>query len=235
MKVFNNSLFGLLAGTESLIEDCVAYSNFLIGIIASPGSIVNKCAASYSTFTGFQLTSHCAVSDCLAMNNGTDGMVVSDGCTINKCVTSNNGGQGISVSAGSIVTKCSAYRNTDGFTCSESTISRCNASENSRHGVTVSSSNSFVMGNTCQGNGTGVSDGAGIRAIGSDTRIEKNNVIGNDYGIEVTGSGGNLIICNSASGNATNYVIAAGNADAQKITFPSSGFVSTDPWANFSF
>jgi len=48
-------------------------------------------------------------------------------------------------------------------------------------------------------------------------------------------SGGNLIVRNSGSGNGTNYVVVGGNNNAQVINNPGTGFISTDPWANFSF
>jgi parallel beta-helix repeat protein len=74
---------------------------------------------------------------------------------------------------------------------------------------------------------------AGILVSGPDSRIEGNNVTTNAFGIQVTVSG-NLIVRNSASGNTTNYSIAAGNANAQVLT-PGANFVSTDPWANFAY
>jgi parallel beta-helix repeat protein len=92
---------------------------------------------------------------------------------------------------------------------------------------------SRVAGNVCDGNGPGISDGAGIHVTGSDNRIDSNNVTANDRGIDVDAAG-NLVIRNSASGNTTDYDIVAGNKDAQVLS-PGSGFASTDPWANFSF
>ena len=75
--------------------------------------------------------------------------------------------------------------------------------------------------------------GAGIHVTGEDNRIDGNTVTDNDIGLQVD-SYGNLIIRNSASGNVTNYSLAANNKDAQ-ILAPGSSFVATNPWANFTF
>ena len=79
---------------------------------------------------------------------------------------------------------------------------------------------------------------------GWDNRIDSNNVTDNDRGIEVESSG-NLIIRNSASGNAINYTIVLNNRVGEIVSAPDSGNISgdtggvgvgsTDPWANFSF
>ena len=82
------------------------------------------------------------------------------------------------------------------------------------------------------------SDGAFIGGIGG------NNVTDNDRGIDVDFSG-NIIIKNTASGNGTNYDIAADNKVGVIVAAPNSmaisgssggaGVGTTDPWANFSF
>ena len=52
----------------------------------------------------------------------------------------------------------------------------------------------------------------------------------NDRGIDVDVTG-NLIVKNSASGNTTNYDIAAGNKTGTISTDPTTA----GPWDNFSF
>jgi len=108
----------------------------------------------------------------------------------------------------------------------------------------AASSDSKITGNTCNKNGHLTGDGAGIRVAGWDNRIDSNNVTDNDRGIEVESSG-NLIIRNSASGNAINYTIVLNNRVGEIVSAPDSGNISgdtggvgvgsTDPWANFSF
>ena len=76
-----------------------------------------------------------------------------------------------------------------------------------------------------------------------DNHIDSNHVTGNDRGIDVDGTG-NLVIRNSASGNAINWVIAASNKVGVIVSAPNSvaisgdtggtGVGSTDPWANLT-
>ena len=132
-------------------------------------------------------------------------------------------------------------------TGSECTISRCTVRSNVGDGINVFGS-CLVLNNACSLNGNGAGDGAGIHATigGSDNRIEGNNCIGADRGIDVDAAG-NIIIRNTASGNTTNYVIVANNVFGAIVdrTAPASAAVSgntaassagtTDPWANFSY
>ena len=100
-----------------------------------------------------------------------------------------------------------------------------------------------MEGNTADGNGSGTGDGAGIHVAASDCRVDNNNVTDNDRGIDID-TVGDLIIRNSASGNTTNYVTAAGNKVGTIVLAPDSvaingdtggaGVGSTNPWANFS-
>ena len=147
----------------------------------------------------------------------------------------------------STISDCSAYNNTDkGFVIgNNSTISGCSASYNTDDGIWANS-DSTITGNTCESNGYNAGDGAGIYVSGADNRIDSNNVTDNDRGIDVDNSG-NLIIRNSASGNTTNYVIAADNRYGPIIDITASGTppvsgssassttATTHPWANFSF
>ena len=100
---------------------------------------------------------------------------------------------------------------------------------NFNHGIRVSR-RSYVLNNNVYGNAPGSAVGAGIHAAETDNRIEGNNLIGNDVGIEVV-SGGNLIIKNSASGNTTNYDIVDGN----HVGPIGSAATATSPWANLHF
>ena len=97
--------------------------------------------------------------------------------------------------------------------------------------------------NICDNNGN-AGDGAGIHVTGADTRIDSNNVTDNDRGIDVDFAG-NLIIRNCASGNTTDYEIAADNKVGVIVAAPDSvaisgttggaGVGSSNPWSNISF
>jgi hypothetical protein len=99
-----------------------------------------------------------------------------------------------------------------------------------------------IRGNTCSTNGEG-GDGAGIHATGAKNRIEGNNCTGADRGIDVDAPL-NFITRNAASGNTTNWDVAAGNVClvvqgvAGAAILGNTGGVapgSTDPNANFTY
>jgi parallel beta-helix repeat protein len=161
---------------------------------------------------------------------GGDSTVI--GCTANNNRTTNGTltsttGIGISVASGS-------------------TVKNCTVASNSADGIRLTS-NSLVAGNMARDNGFSTGIGSGIHSTSSDNRIEDNNVVDNDLGIEVASSG-SLIIKNSASGNTLNYVIAAsnqygvildltapGSAAASGSSAPGTLTTTTNPWANFSY
>jgi len=121
-------------------------------------------------------------------------------------------------------------------------VTGCTARLNSGDGIQVVS-DCRVTDNSCDSNGNGSGDGAGIHATSSDNRIEGNNCTGADRGIDVDVAG-NIIIRNTCSGNTTNWDVVAGNIClvVQGVTgaaiLGNSGGVapgSTDPNANFSY
>jgi hypothetical protein len=109
----------------------------------------------------------------------------------------------------------------------------------------MASTSRIIRENVCSNNGNN-GDGAGIHALAGDNRIEANNVVENDRGIDVD-LPGNLILRNSAAFNTTNYDIAANNVFGAIVdrTAPVSPAVTgnsavssagtTDPWANFAY
>ncbi len=88
------------------------------------------------------------------------------------------------------------------------TIQNCASTSNEGDGIKITN-DCVVRRNLCQANGSS-GDGAGIHATSTDNRLESNNVTDNDRGIDVDAAG-NLILKNTASGNTTNFDIAANN------------------------
>ena len=90
----------------------------------------------------------------------------------------------------------------------------------------------------CAGNGTGVTNGAGIHATSTGNRIESNNCSSNDIGVLVD-VGGNIIIKNSSRGGTKAYDIAAGNSMGQEINVfnatTTTTINTTNAWANFLY
>ena len=219
-------------GKNNQIDHIQAATNWH-GIYTGNGATISDCSAYNNTDHGIYTGNGSTISDCSARYNGDDGIRAYAGCTISGCTAYKNSDEGIQAGYGSTISDCSARYNTGvGIFAGEgSTISGCTGSYNTGDGIQASD-DTQITGNTCDSNGQG--DGAGIHVTGYDNRIDSNNVTDNDRGIDVDNSG-NLIIRNSASGNGSNYVIVGGNHDAQVISSPGTGFVSTNPWANFSF
>ena len=241
----DNGGHGIYTGYGSTVSGCTASDNDGYGIATGSGSTVSGCTASLNGVDGIATGFGSTVSECTAYNNDGSGITGSYGSTVSGCTASYNGVDGIYAGYGSTVSGCTAYKN-DGSGISagdDSTVSGCTAYENASDGIEVSE-NSRVADNNCNSNGAG-GDGAGIHVSDEGCRIEGNNVNGNARGLDVDGVH-NLIICNSAQNNSTNYSIVAWNCIGPIVLAPATstavegntggdGVGSTDPWANFSY
>jgi len=223
LRVEGNGGRGILAGSASTVTGCTAYFNTGDGILVGGGCTVTGCTAFLNTGDGINASIGSTVTGCTASFNTDGGIVTGDGSTVTGCTASSNSGSGIAAGLGSTVTGCTASTNTS-------------------NGIRVNS-DCRVTDNTCDGNGVGAGNGAGIHAIGADTRIEGNNCTDNDRGIDVDFAG-NIIIKNTCAGNATNWDVVAGNTilvvqatPAPAVLGSTGGLApgSTDPNANFSY
>jgi parallel beta-helix repeat protein len=208
-----NGGHGFLLGTASTIKGCFASGNGGAGI--APSGInsltVIDCNAHLNTGTGIAGPNRALITSSTAAENGSGGISAAASSTISNCNASGNTGVGIFASIGSAVTGCTASANTgDGIEVD----SRCR-----------------LEANTCQGNGAGTGNAAGIHVTGRGSRIDGNTAFGNDRGIDID-AGGNLVIRNDATNNTVNYDVVAGNTNANVET-PGANFVITRPWANF--
>jgi hypothetical protein len=207
--------------------------------------VVENCAADFNgnntaNCTGISVGSGSTVSHCSAnQNNGPSAVGIRTGayCTVTECVTSfatGTNGAGISLGNGSSAVLCNASGNsgvgtTGILTGQHTSIENCVASFNGGDGVQASD-NCSIISNKCDNNLN-----TGIHTTGQRNRIDSNAVVLNISGGIKVDSNLNLVVRNSATGSGgLNYVIAAGNNDAERIG-GGSGFVGSDPWANFSF
>jgi parallel beta-helix repeat protein len=245
---------------------CTAFKSTTVdgGIYTDDGCVLSDCVARDNT-GGFGIRAGLGstLTNCSAQNNTVGiGIAANDGSTLSHCSAKGNTGsaassQGISVGPGSTVTHCTSATNfssAGSFTASTGvgflldagcTIQNCNAYGNLGDGIRVTIG-CVVRENNSRFSGSG-GDGAGIHVLQDDNRIEGNNVSANDRGIDVDGTGGNLIIRNSAGGNGTNYELSANNVFGVIVNriAPGSAAVSgnnaassagtTDSWANFSY
>jgi len=193
------------------------------------------------------------VTGVVARLNGKDGIKVGSGQVLDSSAVHNRQ-NGISLGVGE-VRGCMATGNVwDGIEVQSSSLVVGNvASHNSQdlqifgggHGIHVTGAQNRIEGNSASlngGPGPIDSGGDGIHVTGGSNRIEGNDVQGNflnqgprgGHGIDSSvGSGVNLIIKNSASGNgAGNYVTHASDTVGPietKLT------PLGNPWANISY
>jgi len=234
---------------NSRVTDINVFSNYFYGIVIGAGSVINRCSVRDNGEVGISVGEDSSISDCVAYNNST-GIYADVGVTISRCTVSQNHEIGIYAGSGSTVNDCSSRTNGVGFLLgSESVICGSTALNNTSDGIQTSygclikncsmgangddgiqvSSECHIENNQSDYNVSG----AGIHALGEDNRIDGNSLTDNQIGLRADMSG-NLIIRNSASGNDTNYVMAAGNR-VGGIVNVSGGFTNTNPWVNFSY
>ena len=232
----NGGFAGLIAGDGSTVSGCVARGNTRDGIFTGFGCTISGCTTRENLDAGIYAGQGSTVTGCTASRNTDRGIFTSGECTVSGCTANLNGGDGINASGGSTISGCTASDNHKNGIVSEngSTISGSTASYNYNDGIRVTSS-CRVVENTCAGNGVDAFDGAGINALSSRNRIDSNNVMGNDRGIDCNPATANLIIRNSARGNTINYDIVAGNNAGAIIVSPGVGFSSSNAWANLEF
>ncbi len=259
---FGNTGRGIYPGSGSTVINSTARENTGNGFGANFfGVTYAHCTARLNGGNGIETGPGSTLTDCTAQeNSGAYGILAGSGSSLKNCTSSRNtsglaSSGGFFVSASSVI-GCTASDNTNTLVSSTrgvgiragtgSTVKDCTAEGNAGDGITVTA-NSLVIANTANGNGAGTGTGAGIHTTSSDNRIEGNNVTDNDRGIEI-GSSGSLILRNSASGNTTNYDIAASNnygviLDVTATAAPAVNgnsatgtlTTTTNPWANFSY
>jgi hypothetical protein len=210
VKAFGNYLGGLYVGDNALVERCSAYGNGDTNAPqADPPMDDGIRAGSFSTVTG--------------------------------CKSRFNRGAGIHTYFFSRITECIATesRAADGVHVEDyCTVRDSTAAKNWLHGIRVAS-RCRVAGNTCGENGfmDPQTNACGIFVDGNNNIIQDNNVMGNDFGIQInTGKMGNFVVRNLSGKNvppnnwpswpASNYV---GPIEA----FQGTMFTNSNPWANF--
>jgi hypothetical protein len=233
VATFNKT--GILAAPGCNISQCIANQNNGPGIQTADDSNVVNCNAclngNASTPAAIQVGTGCTVSQCTASGNTAQfGISANFNSTVIQCTASNNTASqsisaGISGPAG-LVKDCTTIANTNtnatatnntgmGIYCNgnNSLIESCTSAGNKGDGIWVNTG-STVRDNV-SGNNSG---GAGVHALGGANRIEGNQVTFNDVGILVDGFV-NLVLRNTARGNATNnYVIGINNRVAAIVT-----------------
>lgn len=246
--VLSGSGDGIVALANSIIRDCSVESRGGTGIVASSECRIFGCSARLNAVNGIAFGTACVLDGCIAEQNVLDGFGgsgVGVACVFSNCTAVGNGGSGFVMHVDCVVRSCSARTNLGyGYTAALNFhISDCSATFNTLDGIRAGAGRAVVLNNHCGSNGNGGS-GAGILVMGTDSRIEGNNCIGNTRGIDVD-SGGCIILRNTCSGNTTlNWDIASGNvclivqATTAGAIAGNSGGVSpgsTNPNANYTY
>lgn len=237
----NNLGSGFFLGDGGVIRDCLAAANTNRGISVGDGNTLSGCVADSNAGTGFWIGHACTLSDCSARYNRADGFHSTDANFAN-CIAVGNLGHGFN-SDGGTMSHCSAVVNLSQgiYLGGVGTIQSCTASGNDDDGIYV---NTGARVSGCAANVNGLNgNGSGIHIFGHDNLIEDNVAYGSDRGFEVD-SAGNFLARNKASGNSTNWVVAAGNICLVVNAATNAAFSgnaggtapgSTDPNANFTF
>ncbi len=247
--IVQSGLGGISVGASSIVRDCTASGGSIAFTMTR--SVVENCSATGAEEIGFSVGENSTVTGCTASACGSGFQAASQArfinCGVLGSTAAGSAGTGILSGFNGIVDHCSAINGmSDGILANDgATIRNCTVTANAGYGIVVDS-RCTIVGNTSSGNGPSPAFvGAGIKVNGVDCRVESNNIIGNDYGIQVTATG-NIIIRNTASGNSVmNYNSVAGNiwgavtAPATTPAFSANtgvgGTGTTDPNANFSY
>ncbi|MCC6675698.1 MAG: right-handed parallel beta-helix repeat-containing protein [Phycisphaerales bacterium] len=247
-----NAAVGVIVGDGGSVDNCKVDVNLQGGILVGKGGNVSRCAVdgngTATTHHGIQARLYGAatvttatIADCIVTGNAGSG-IASQGGTIRGCMAEGNGNFGISMGDRGVISQCTAKGNTAAgiFGGQSVAILDCSSGANGTHGIQVND-DCLVRGNTCDSNGTDVANGAGIYIadqffplVNSDNRIEENNVSDNDIGIWVADTG-NIVIRNSATSNATNYTIVAGNTKGTIIAAAGADITTGNSFANFEY
>ena len=239
--VASSNATGFVVGNGAEIKDCTATAN-TTGFTAGDRTMISSCIATVNTGAGFNCGSFVTIIDSTSSRNGSTGITVGDDSSVIHCNSSRNvavgtsiGGAGIFAGSGCTIADCTAGNNqfdgiSFGFGTIGSTVRSCTAEANGSAGITVDST-CQVVGNTCDANHFG------IDASSNGNRIDGNSCSGNTVrGYSMSGNN-NLIVRNSAHGNATNYSFPGSATASGPIVDMTAGgtIASTSPWANFSY
>jgi hypothetical protein len=198
-----------LIGTNGIAEG-ISYA----GITRNNICIKNGTIRNWRS--GVQLTGggNCLIDQVRIYGNTENGIIATAACTVTDCYVADNDQNGIVFSGG--------------VAC---LVRDCEVRGNDLDGIRVVG-NAVIMGNQCTGISSLASTNAGIRATGNGNRIEGNHIAFYGNGILVSGTG-NLVIRNSTSLTAADFVVGAGNLTGPTNTIGTG--LSTNPYANLAY
>jgi len=239
LTISNNNYFGLFAASYSQISDCVVQDSGSSGYVTSEGCVLRGCVAkgngSAATDSGFNLGDRNVAIGCSASGNYGAGIFAGHGSRITDCQANSNA-VGIQTYTTGLVTGCSSSQNTsDGIRAgNDTTVRGCSCTYNGDDGI-QGADDCVISGNSCQANGFQAS-GAGVFLVGSNCRVEDNQLTYNRYGVLINNAyPDNFVARNTARNNSGgNFAVPAGTNMAPVVN-PGTTFSGATAWSNFSF
>ncbi len=191
---------GIVAGFDSLIDNCVSEDNGGDGIRANERSFIDSCIASENDGTGINSIVRGKVSDCIGNRNLGYGILIGAGGRAESCVADLNTLSGFFVGGGAVAVGCVSVTNMEhGFEGgARASIYSSLAQTNQMDGISVDFG-STVVGNRCVEN---VDDGI---IAGDNCFVDSNHLLFNGD-IAAYAECGSFLIRNFAKGNPTGFV-----------------------------
>lgn len=134
----------LHAGTNSIVERCIALQNCRNGLYVSDGGKIEECTSRGNGYTGINAGKNCTIIGCTSTDNGIHGFYTRENCVISQCNAISNDSHGVYFDSNTSISKCAAAGNTgNGFHSGRGcSIVECTAQLNSNgfyvyHGTVV--------------------------------------------------------------------------------------------------
>jgi parallel beta-helix repeat protein len=232
VHAIGNRSTGIEIKENSTVKDCIAAENGSYGFSIGFNCNLSGNNSYQNRNYGISTDSCCTIINNTVSANENYGIVAGICSAIIGNTVSNNTGAGILARSGGTVINNSVYRNKSWgiyaeYNCSVignntyynsasgiyagsgSSVLDNTSNNNTSHGI-YAIINCRIVGNTCLNNGLSTVTAAGIYVGNSDSVIEDNLCLGNDYGLQISASG-NYYARNKFSGNTTNLSIVGGN------------------------
>lgn len=220
------------------------------GIDAGRGSIVSASRARNVGGTGLRAGAHTITVESTVRHSGGHGIDAGSGSMVDRATSRENGGDGVRLGEGGLLTASTSYVNGGvgirttgpgalvhgstvfgnqgvGMVGAFASMFAHNTIRLNDAGGIVVSNRSYVLHNTALVS----SNGPALRMEGNEGRADGNHLAFSAFGLIAPGNN-NLIVRNTAVGNATNYVVGARNFFDLDVN-PLNGMPNSKPWASF--
>jgi hypothetical protein len=188
LTIYNNSGGGIIGTiSSSRFQNLIINGNGGNGVSITDHNVVDGCVITGNHSVGIIANNGCRVVQSAVSGNQSDGIDGNDHTTVESCTAAENKGYGVTVHFGGVVRDCTVRAN-------------------SAVGIFFSGG-SLIIGNTVDGNGLN-----GVDTNDNNSRIEGNTATFNTgFGIEIAGTGVNVVVRNTARQNGPNHAGGVNN------------------------